>query len=278
MKWRNSWLLKEWNTEDVGKFNKLPDEDEALLDPTKVTIITRDGDWFVPACVVARYLRKKGIQVEKTGNYTLFFLFSIGITKGKSGTLITALLDFTKEYFRIDEKTGISKCKIDRENLRRKKEELENMEKYNEKEPPDLKKKKVMLENEIKEIGGRIGPLPEEAENISKNFIELHEEFPQETELRPSKVYERVVKKELEKVPFDNSKGRTSAFMIVPYPPGIPVIMPGQKIEDSAIKYLKAIAEFNRDYPEYATEVHGLPYEKEHIYEGIYVLMEHNNE
>ena len=33
-----------------------------------------------------------------------------------------------------------------------------------------------------------------------------------------------------ESVPFESSKGRVSAEMVVPYPPGIPVLCPGEEI------------------------------------------------
>ena len=36
--------------------------------------------------------------MEKTTDFTILFLFSIGITKGKWGTLLNALLDFKRDY------------------------------------------------------------------------------------------------------------------------------------------------------------------------------------
>ena len=44
------------------------------------------------------YLDRHGIQVEKTTDFTVLFLFSFGITKGKWGTLVTTLLDFKRDY------------------------------------------------------------------------------------------------------------------------------------------------------------------------------------
>src|SRR4029453_17037077 len=40
----------------------------------------------------------RGVEVEKTTDFTILFLFSIGITKGKWGTLLNALLDFKRDY------------------------------------------------------------------------------------------------------------------------------------------------------------------------------------
>ncbi len=76
-----------------------------MLDPIKVSIVTPgvglDGNLEktgIPATLVTAYLDRLGIQVEKTTDFTVLFLFSFGITKGKWGTLVNALLDFKKDY------------------------------------------------------------------------------------------------------------------------------------------------------------------------------------
>ena len=76
-----------------------------MLDPIKVSIVTpgvadkggldKKG---IPATLVTAYLHRRGVEVEKTTDFTILFLFSIGITKGKWGTLLNALLDFKRDY------------------------------------------------------------------------------------------------------------------------------------------------------------------------------------
>ena len=78
-----------------------------MLDPIKVSIVTpgvadkggldKQG---IPATLVTAYLHHRGVEVEKTTDFTILFLFSIGITKGKWGTLLNALLDFKRDYDR----------------------------------------------------------------------------------------------------------------------------------------------------------------------------------
>ncbi|MFD7660680.1 Orn/Lys/Arg decarboxylase N-terminal domain-containing protein, partial [Actinosynnema sp. NPDC059797] len=72
-----------------------------LLDPVKVTITCPGVDalgevsgFGIPARVVTAYLETRRIVVEKTDVYTFLVLFSMGITKGKWGTLLDALTDF----------------------------------------------------------------------------------------------------------------------------------------------------------------------------------------
>ncbi len=76
-----------------------------MLDPIKVSVVTPGvaaagglETRGVPAALVTAYLHRRGVEVEKTTDFTILFLFSIGITKGKWGTLLNALLDFKRDY------------------------------------------------------------------------------------------------------------------------------------------------------------------------------------
>ncbi len=77
-----------------------------MLDPIKVTILTPGGigpggrmeERGIPAAIVTKYLRENGIVVEKTGYYSFLILFTLGITKGKSGTLLAELFRFKALY------------------------------------------------------------------------------------------------------------------------------------------------------------------------------------
>ncbi len=81
------------------------EDDYCMLDPIKVSIVTpgvADKGGLdkrgIPATLVTAYLHHRGVEVEKTTDFTILFLFSIGITKGKWGTLLNALLDFKRDY------------------------------------------------------------------------------------------------------------------------------------------------------------------------------------
>jgi arginine decarboxylase len=52
--------------------------------------------------------------------------------------------------------------------------------------------------------------------------------------------------------------------MIVPYPPGIPLIMPGERITEatkSIQDYLIYARDFDRRFPGFETDIHGLRFE-----------------
>ena len=58
------------------------------------------ADVGIPASIVTRYLAEHGVIVEKTGLYSFFIMFTIGITKGRWNTLLTALQQFKDDYDR----------------------------------------------------------------------------------------------------------------------------------------------------------------------------------
>jgi arginine decarboxylase len=96
------WVLHP--DEDWHGFDGLEDG-YCMLDPIKVSILTpgmsKSGTLEssgIPASLLTAYLDQQGIIVEKTTDFTLLFLFSLGITKGKWGTLVNALLDFKRDY------------------------------------------------------------------------------------------------------------------------------------------------------------------------------------
>ena len=47
---------------------------------------------------MTKFLAEHGVIVEKTGLYSFFIMFTIGITKGRWNTLLTALQQFKDDY------------------------------------------------------------------------------------------------------------------------------------------------------------------------------------
>ena len=94
----DAWVLKPgaaWHG-----FGDLGD-DYCMLDPIKVTVLTpglnRAGELEslgIPAPLVSSFLASRGIVVEKTEPYSFLLLFSVGVTKGKWGSMVAGLLEF----------------------------------------------------------------------------------------------------------------------------------------------------------------------------------------
>jgi hypothetical protein len=54
---------------------------------------------------------------------------------------------------------------------------------------------------------------------------------------------------------------RTATVMVVPYPPGIPILMPGECTGPAAgplLQYLAALEDFDRSFPGFEHDIHGV--------------------
>ena len=54
---------------------------------------------------------------------------------------------------------------------------------------------------------------------------------------------------------------RTATVMVVPYPPGIPILMPGESAgaaDGPLLEYLAALEAFDRRFPGFEHDIHGV--------------------
>jgi lysine decarboxylase/arginine decarboxylase len=82
-----------------------------------------------------------------------------------------------------------------------------------------------------------------------------------EQAMKPADAYHEVVRKNVEYVELKNMQGRVPAVMLVPYPPGIPVIMGGEMMNEKAApiyEYLKTRQDFENEFPGYESDIHGV--------------------
>jgi arginine/lysine/ornithine decarboxylase len=183
---------------------------------------------------VASYLDKNRVEVEKTGDYTLLLLFSIGTTRGKWGTLLEGLLAFKRAY-----DSGQSVIEAIPELA------AAYPDRYG----------KITLRGLCDEMHAEIrarGTI----ELLDRAFGELP--VPATT---PGEAYRRLVRARTERVPVSEMAGRVSAVMVVPYPPGIPILMPGERagaIDGPVLRYLLALEAFDARFPGFAHDIHGV--------------------
>lgn len=63
-----------------------------------------------------------------------------------------------------------------------------------------------------------------------------------------------------EEVYLDEMVGRINANMILPYPPGVPLVMPGEMITEESrpvLEFLQMLCEIGAHYPGFETDIHG---------------------
>jgi lysine decarboxylase/arginine decarboxylase len=215
-----------------------------MLDPIKVSIVTpgisRDGrleKTGIPASIVTAYLNAHGIVQEKTTDFAILFLFSLGITKGKWGTLVNTLLSFRHDY---NANTPLAQVLPDLVEA--------YPERYSGMGLRDLSDEMFAAVAE-----GR------NTEWMAKAFAMLPE-----AEMTPREAYTRLVHNEVEHLTIDRLPGRVAATGVVPYPPGIPLLMPGENFGDDdgpVLSYLRSLEVFDRQFPGFTHDTHGVEVE-----------------
>jgi arginine decarboxylase len=78
--------------------------------------------------------------------------------------------------------------------------------------------------------------------------------------MTPRKAYQRLVAGEVELLPLDEMANRVSAVGVLPYPPGIPVIMPGENTgaaDAPVLSYLRTLQQWGQHFPGFEHDVEG---------------------
>ena len=81
--------------------------------------------------------------------------------------------------------------------------------------------------------------------------------------MKPSDAYAQIAHRNTERVPIDALEGRITTSLVTPYPPGIPLLIPGEVFNRKIIDYLKFSREFNTQCPGFESDIHGLVEEKD---------------
>ena len=76
--------------------------------------------------------------------------------------------------------------------------------------------------------------------------------------MMPSEAWAKMAHKEVDRVPLDQLEGRVTAMLVTPYPPGIPLLIPGERFNKRIIDYLYFARDFNEKFPGFETDIHGL--------------------
>ncbi|MGA0187611.1 MAG: lysine decarboxylase, partial [Burkholderiaceae bacterium] len=67
-----------------------------------------------------------------------------------------------------------------------------------------------------------------------------------------------VAHRKTERVPIDELEGRITTSLLTPYPPGIPLLIPGERFNRTIVRYLQFAREFNAAFPGFEADIHGL--------------------
>ena len=206
--------LKEYYTQNEGwnRMNEAWEKDEFVLDPTKITLYIGktgvDGDTFKN-----KYLMDKfNIQINKTSRNTVLFMTNIGTTKGSVTYLVNALLKIADELD--DEFKALST------------------------------QEKELRDKRIYSLTQEVPPLPD--------FSYFHHSFQAVPGVPGGNLREAYFlaykEQNYEYVPLNEclpimAKGRklVASTFVIPYPPGFPVLVPGQVVSEEIINFMTVL-------------------------------------
>jgi len=220
-------------------FDGLPDN-WCMLDPIKFGIVCPgmkdDGELDtrgIPADIVTAYLGRYGIVPSRTTDHMVLFLFSVGVTKGKWGTLLNVLLNFKADYDRnaplADVLPGVLAAAPAR-----------------------------YAGMGLKDLGDEIWAHMRKSRQGHWQS-QAYATLPTPT-MTPRRAFQRLMAGSVEKVPLDKMANRVVAVGVIPYPPGIPIVMPGENVgpaDGPWLTYLRTLQEYGHRFPGFAKEVEG---------------------
>jgi arginine decarboxylase len=253
--WGSDWWFKVWGPDDLSEegieereewmlkpgarwhgFSQLS-EGFNMLDPIKATVITPgldvDGEFSgrgIPAAIVTKYLAEHGVIVEKCGLYSFFIMFTIGITKGRWNTMVTELQQFKDDF---DKNQPLWKV----------------LPEFVQKHPSY---ERIGLKDLCHLIHGVYA-----VNDVARLTTEMYlsDMVPA---MKPGDAFARMAHREIDRVSIDELEGRITSTLLTPYPPGIPLLIPGERFNATIVRYLKFSRHFNEQFPGFETDIHGL--------------------
>jgi ornithine decarboxylase len=213
-----------------------------MLDPTKCSLTTpgiEGGRTFaasgIPAAVPAAFLRARGIVNEKTSFYTVLLLVTPAIERGKSGTLLSELLDFKRAYDRDapvrDVLPELAAAHPERYGSLRLRELCDEMH-------------QLLRNSRADELQRAVYNAEHEPEIVTS----------------PAAAHTALIRGEVDLVPLGELAGRVAASLIVVYPPGIAIMVPGERFaaDSAAVAYLRLFEESDNLFPGFESEMQGI--------------------
>ena len=234
-------VASDWTLDNQAEWHGFGDmaDDYALLDPIKVTLLT-------PGVEEQGRLAKSGIPAA--AGHTLSRRARAG--GGKDRSIFLSDPVFTGYHQRQMEQPGLGIAGVQTP-LRQQRPTGTD--------PAGHRPQRPLPRSGLRHLCQDLHRFYKE-QRMVRVLRQIYTELP-EIVVRPADAWQQMVRGQVEMVPIDTLAGRISAVMLVPYPPGIPVIMPGERFPDdsSAITdYLRIALAQDQQFPGFESDIHGL--------------------
>lgn len=208
-----------------------------LTDPCKVLLTTGP----LPAPLLSHWLESRRVTVEKSDFHTLLFLIEPSDRQQKCERLLSLFEECETAY---EANAPMSTFAPDVTCL-----PGEGLKDYSLRYMDFLEK--------------------EQASRLSQTlFAEDH--FPKAA-LTGRSAHQAFLKGARERVPLSEAKGRVSLEMILPYPPGITVLEPGEVWTDEVLSYFLFLQKYSSTFPDFSPEILGVHGKGDEAYVWVWV-------
>ena len=219
-------------------------ENYAMIDPNKLTLLTPGidpitgeyKDFGIPATILTNYLRDNDIIPEKCDLNSILFLMTPGVESSKASSLISHLVKF-KELVDVNVPLHDVVPTI-----------------YN-------KYRKRYSGYKIRELCQEMHDFYK-AKNVKKLQADSfsYEHFPEQA-MSGRAANNALAGNKVDYIPLKEAKNRIAATLALIYPPGIGIIVPGERYDAKAtpmIEYFNAFEESWRLFPGFSNEIQGV--------------------
>jgi ornithine decarboxylase len=218
--------------------------DAAMIDPTKLMLTTpgidhETGDYQdtgIPATILAAFLRENNVIPEKNDLNSILFLMTPAIGEGKTAMLLGALERFKQHY---DADTALS-CVLPRLTAKFRARYASYSLRQLCQEMHDFYRRR-----DVKEL---------------QRLCFRYESFPEQA-MTAREATEKLVGGDVDYIPMSCVRNRIAATLALIYPPGIGIIVPGERYDDAAkpmVDYFLVFEEGANLFPGFSYEVQGV--------------------
>lgn len=196
-----------------GRLEEAWRTDEFVLDPTHINLYVGktgiDGDTFKNQYLMDQF----GIQINKTSRNTVLFMTNIGTTRSSIAFLISVLLKIAKQLERMEKAYNAAEAELHKERVRSLTEDV-----------PPLPDFSAFHPRFRPDSDSRAGDMR------AAYFLAYNEELCEYLQLDGS----------IEEA-MNTGRQIVSTSFVIPYPPGFPVLVPGQIVSREILAFLKAL-------------------------------------
>ncbi len=189
------------------------EKDEFVLDATRVTLAVGgtgwDGDTFKTQILMDKY----GIQINKTSRNTVLFMTNIGTTRSSVAYLIEVLVEIANSLDELlDDASRMERLSFDRRvaNLMENYPPLPDFSRFHE----------AFRADDVTPEGDIRTPFFLAYDEKNCDYLELNGSL---------------------KEAMDAGQTVVSASFIIPYPPGFPILVPGQVVSQEILSFMRAL-------------------------------------